>query len=164
MISDRGPEQYYQRLRIGKIREAEVAVAIAEYALSLSPGVRLSLYSPDIDIDAIDAVLRVETDSSIQLLELQVTSAGVGRIQLSRLLRTMEKHDRMGSDAGYLIICCSGRQTIDELMCFESSKLLKLSRRNGRKSVTFSDYSAAFGRCDLKSYIERITARPVPVG
>ena len=62
----KNPEKFYRSLRIGKVREAEVAIAIAEHALLMPHNVRLSVYSPDIDIDAIDAVLRIETEQRIE--------------------------------------------------------------------------------------------------
>src|SRR5437016_782385 len=90
-------ERFYRALRIGKMREAEVAVAIAEYALSLPDGVRLSVYSPDIDVDAIDAVLRVETGRNVEYMEIQVTSTRNASINIGRLLATMEKYESIGA-------------------------------------------------------------------
>jgi hypothetical protein len=148
-------ERFYRSLRIGKIREAEVAVAISRYALTAPDGVRLSVYSPEIDIDAIDAILRIETERDVQFVEIQVTSTKPKSIRVDpRLLRSMKKYEQKGKS--YLIVCTTGKETMEDMFCLDSSKLLSLLQRTGKRSVLFSTYDSEFGKSDLRAQVDNL--------
>ena len=125
-------EDYYERLVAGKALELKVIVAIMHYAFertkihTLKPA-RIRLYEPLLDIDAIDLVVRTETEHRVDLEEIQVKTTRNG-LQVTESMLDMSKKYRSRSQE-FIILCCrepEALKTLKDTRCFMGSDIFDL--------------------------------------
>lgn len=106
-------DKFYTPLRIGKITEFKVMNAISEYFLQTNNQLRISNYVPQIDIDAVDLILRAETIEKVFFIQVQIKT---GNKIPKNCLTEIENNKNKGSELWY-VLCPKSASKLSDMLC-----------------------------------------------